>query len=112
VANSKEAENEALQALHPQVRYKHAVACADEQPPFELFHAIAEPASARVRIYVTERGLLPVLRLRNVTYPEVMADLTARGGKNTPALWDGQRLFEGAEAIIARLEAYRDIGRS
>ncbi|GMU61898.1 MAG: hypothetical protein AMXMBFR34_36610 [Myxococcaceae bacterium] len=92
--------------------YKEGVATGAAAPPFELFHAIADEGSARVRRYVTEHELLPVLRLRNVTYPEVLADLLARGGKDVPALWDGARLFLGADAIIARLSAHRDVGRA
>lgn len=80
--------------------------------PFELFHAVADPSSARVRRYVVEHELEEAVRFRNVTYPEVQADLTARGGAGTPALWDGGRLFVGADAAIARLAAWRDVGRA
>lgn len=69
---------------------------------FELFHAISDEASARVRRYVVDHDI--EVRFRNVTYDEVMADLVARGGKNAPALWDGTQLISGADAIIARLE--------
>ena len=68
---------------------------------FELFHAISDPESARVRRHVVEHEL--DLRFRNVTYEEVQRDLLARGGKDAPALWDGERLFQGADAIIQRL---------
>jgi hypothetical protein len=88
------------------------VAPNDTPPPFELFHAISDPSSARVRRYVQEHDLQEVVRFRNVTYPEVVADLTARGGQDAPALWDGQRLHNGADAVIARLEAHRDVGRA
>ena len=75
-------------------------------PPFELFHAIADPASARVRRFVSEAGLHTAVKLRNVHYPEVQADFAARGGKTLPAVWDGERLYEGAEASIGRLRAH------
>ena len=78
---------------------------------FELFHAIADPASAKVRKYVVDHELLTGLKFRNVTYEEVMRDLTAHGGTTTPALWDGERLITGADAIIARLLAHADVGR-
>lgn len=78
---------------------------------FELFHAIADHGSARVRKAVTDWGLGLAIRFRNVVYPEVQADLTARGGSTAPALWDGHRLITGAEAILSRLSAYRDVGR-
>ncbi|MBL9037796.1 MAG: hypothetical protein JNG84_04700 [Archangium sp.] len=78
----------------------------------ELFHAIADPGSARVRRAVVEWELESVIRFRNVVYPEVMVDLTARGGTDAPALWDGERLFSGADAVLARLSALRDLGRA
>lgn len=80
-----------------------------DESPFELFHAIADDGSARVRRWVVEHHAK--VRFRNVVYPEVMADLTARGGTAAPALWDGERLYTGAEAIIARLAAHSDVGR-
>lgn len=79
---------------------------------FELFHAISDPGSARVRKYVVDHELAESIRFRNVTYEEVQKDLTARGGTTAPALWDGEKLFTGAEAIIARLIAYADVGRN
>lgn len=82
-----------------------------ENAPFELFHAVTDASSARVRRYVVEHELEHAVRFRNVTYPEVQADLTARGGTDTPALWDGERLHRGADAAIARLDAFRDVGR-
>ncbi len=83
-----------------------------DAPPFELFHAIADEGSARVRRWVTEHDLKDAVDFRNVSYPEAQAALTARGGGATPALWDGQRLFTGADAVIARLAAHRDVGRA
>lgn len=80
-------------------------------PPFELFHSISDPSSARVRRFVVDHEFGDAVRFRNVTYEEVRADLTARGGSEAPALWDGQRLIEGAQAIEARLLAWRDVGR-
>ena len=85
---------------------------AAESPSLELFHRLDEPRSARVRRWVTDHGLLDAVRLRNVVYPEAAADFAARGGSDTPALWDGERLFSGADLIIARLQASLDLGRS
>jgi hypothetical protein len=81
---------------------------------FELFNAIANTGSAKARLFIAEHGYLDDVRFRNVYYPEVVADLIARGGSldRLPALWDGETLVEGAEAIIARLQAYSDVGRS
>lgn len=85
---------------------------ADTPAPFELFHAIADASSAKVRTWVVEHDFTEVVRFRNVIYPEVMADLTARGGDGAPALWDGTTLIRGADAIIARLAAHADVGRA
>jgi hypothetical protein len=79
---------------------------------FELFHRIGDPGSARVRRFVSEHSLEGDVRFRNLVFPEVERDFTDRGGKLAPALWDGERLIEGAEAAIARLKAYLDVGRS
>ncbi|MCA2980164.1 MAG: hypothetical protein INH41_05450 [Myxococcaceae bacterium] len=81
-------------------------------PPFELFHAIADPSSARVRRWVVDHDYGEHVRFRNVSYPEVQADLSARGGAEVPALWDGRGLVAGADAVIARLRAHADVGRA
>lgn len=83
-----------------------------EAPRLELFHRLEEPRSARVRRWVVDHGLLEAVRFRNVLYPEASADLSAHGGGDTPALWDGQRLFTGPDLVIARLQAVLDLGRS
>ena len=79
---------------------------------FELFHAISDAGSARARKYVVDHELTEVVRFRNLTYEEVQRDLAARGGSTAPALCDGEKLFIGADAIIARLVAYADVGRA
>ena len=71
----------------------------------ELFHAISDVGSAEVRRHVVVHGLESRIRFRNVTYPEVLEDLRARGGDSAPAVWDGTVLHQGAAACIARLEA-------
>jgi hypothetical protein len=71
----------------------------------ELFHAIDDDGeSARARRALVELGLAERVRIRNVFYPEVIADLRARGGTRTPAIWDGHQLLEGADAVIAYLQ--------
>lgn len=80
-------------------------------PAYELFHRISEPASARVRRYVTDYGLEDWIRFRNAAYPEIESELLARGGSATPAIWDGERLIFGAEAVIALLSRHVNIGR-
>jgi hypothetical protein len=72
---------------------------------FELFHATNEESSAAARKLITERGLLDRIRFRNVFYDEVQADFTARGGTKLPALWDGVKLIEGEQAVLAAIEA-------
>jgi hypothetical protein len=81
-------------------------------PRLELFHRLEEPGSARVRRWVVDHGVLEQVRFRNVLYPEAAADFAARGGSETPALWDGERLFTGPELVMARLQAELDVGRS
>jgi hypothetical protein len=69
----------------------------------ELFNVLAHRPSAEIRRFVTDRGLEPLVRFRNLHYPEVEADFRARGGTELPALWDGQRLIVGLDEIRARL---------
>jgi hypothetical protein len=72
-------------------------------PTHELFHEIADPASARLRRLVVEGGLKDRVAFRNVSYPEALADLVGRGGVGVPALWDGSRLHAGEAAARAEL---------
>lgn len=74
-------------------------------PRPELFHTIADPASAEARRLVIELGLEKRVRLRNVHYSEVEQDLKARGGAATPALWSDGRLVEGLAEVAAALAA-------
>jgi hypothetical protein len=71
----------------------------------ELFHATNDIGSARVRLRVVERNLEEKISFRNIFYPEVKADFAARGGRNLPALWDGEQLIEGEEAVLAAIES-------
>jgi hypothetical protein len=71
----------------------------------ELFHATNDEGSAAARKLVVDRGLVDTIRFRNIFYPEVQADLDARGGKTTPAVWDGEKLIEGRDAVLAFLGA-------
>ena len=71
----------------------------------ELFHATNHPPSAAARRRVVELGLVPRIRFRNIFYPEVQADFTARGGQRLPALWNGATLIQGEEDVVAALEA-------
>ena len=69
----------------------------------ELFHAIDDEESATVRRFVVTHDLADRVRFRNVTYAEVQVDLAARGGARTPALWDGERLVDGEDAVVEAL---------
>jgi len=76
----------------------------DADGKLQLFHAINDDgASATVRARIDALGLLPRFRFRNVYYPEVRRDLTAHGGAATPAVWDGERLISGRDAVLALL---------
>jgi hypothetical protein len=77
----------------------------------ELFHRIADPPSARVRRYIVDYALEDRVRLRNVDLEEAEAAWREWGGHTTPALWDGARLHQGAEAVLARLQAVVNLGR-
>jgi hypothetical protein len=81
-------------------------------PTLELFHRIADPPSAAARRYVVDYALEDRVRFRNVAFPEAEADLRRLGGgETTPALWDGVHLHQGAEAVLARLQAVVNLGR-
>jgi hypothetical protein len=69
----------------------------------ELFHRIAEADSASVRRRATELGVIGSIALRNVDFESHRAALAGRGGRCTPALWDGVSLHEGREAVEAAL---------
>ncbi len=74
-------------------------------PRYELFHRLTDAESAKVRRWLSERQAVEHVRFRNIHYPEVWADFAARGGNQTPALWDGERLHIGADACIEALAA-------
>jgi hypothetical protein len=77
----------------------------------ELFHLIADPPSAVVRRYVVDYALEDRVRFRNVAFEEAEAAWRDLGGHTTPALWDGVHLHQGAEAVLARLQAVVNLGR-
>ena len=70
----------------------------------ELFYTIADADCAAARRAVLDRGVKELVSFRNLDYPEVAADFTARGGRTVPALWDGERLHEGLPAVTAVLD--------
>ncbi len=77
----------------------------------DLFHLIADPPSATARLYVVDHALEDRVRFRNLAFPEAEAAWRALGGHTTPALWDGVHLHQGAQAVVARLQAVVNLGR-
>lgn len=71
-----------------------------------LFHRIDDPDSAVVRRRVVELDLKPLIDFQNIA-TDGAAAFAARGGRRPPALWDGARLHEGREAVLAALETLR-----
>lgn len=78
---------------------------AAEEAAFELFHEIADAASAEARRCVVDLGIKARVDFRNVAYDEHRADWSARGGQRLPALWDGSELVQGLEAVSERLRS-------
>ena len=71
----------------------------------ELFHRVADPASAAARRKLVELGLEARVSFRNVHFEVHEQALAALGGGEVPAVWDGTTLEMGAESVIRRLEA-------
>jgi len=63
-----------------------------------LYHRLADPESASVRARIVELGLKPRVDFQNVETEGADA-FAALGGRRVPALWDGERLYEGPGAI-------------
>jgi len=63
-----------------------------------LYHRLADPDSAAIRAWIVERGLKPRVDFQNVDTEGADA-FAALGGARVPALWDGERLHEGGDAI-------------
>ncbi|HYX91679.1 MAG TPA: hypothetical protein VE782_08955 [Myxococcaceae bacterium] len=72
----------------------------------------SERGSAKVLAFIADHAIQEFVRLRDVARDQARGDLERLGGTAIPALWDGERLYEGAEAAIARLMAFLNIGRS
>ncbi len=74
------------------------------EPGYRLFHRIAEPASARIRLRVVELGLKPRIDFQNAE-TDGRDEFARLGGSVTPALWDGRSLTVGEGAVTAKLVA-------
>ena len=70
----------------------------------DLFHRIAEVDSAEARRRIAKLGIAEEVEFRNVDFESHRAALAARGGEQTPALWDGMQLHVGRESVLAALE--------
>jgi hypothetical protein len=78
-----------------------------------LFHRLTDRSCAKVRRFVVDHELEGYLAFRNVEAdPTALQALRSHGGTEVPALWDGEALTVGAEALIARLATLLDIGRT
>jgi hypothetical protein len=69
-----------------------------------LYHRIADPESARIRAWIVDHALKPRIDFQNVD-TEGAAAFAGHGGRRVPALWDGTRLHEGADAVTLALGA-------
>ena len=69
-----------------------------------LYHRVADPGSARVRARIVALGLKPRVDFQNVD-TEAADEFASRGGRRVPALWDGERLYEGADAVLLAIGA-------
>jgi hypothetical protein len=77
------------------------------EPEFEytLFHRIAEPASARIRLRVVELGLKERIDFQNAETDA--KDDPRLGSAPTPALWDGHTLTVGEDPVAQKLVVLR-----
>lgn len=71
-----------------------------------LYHRIGDADSAAVRRRVIELDLKSRIDFQNVD-DDGAAAFAARGGRRIPALWDGARLHDGKDAVLAVLETLR-----
>jgi hypothetical protein len=74
-------------------------------PGHTLFHRIAQPESARIRLLVVELGLEAEIDFQNAETDA--KDDRRLGSAATPALWDGHRLISGETSVAEALKAMR-----
>lgn len=72
--------------------------------PYILYHRLADPGSAAIRQKIVEAGLKPLIDFQNVE-TDAADEFAARGGRDVPALWDGQRLHQGPYRVRLALGA-------
>ena len=78
---------------------------SEAEPDYTLFHRIAEPASARIRLRVVELGLKERIDFQNAE-TDAKGDVRL-GSSPTPALWDGRTLTVGEEGVARKLATLR-----
>ena len=71
----------------------------------ELFHEIVGEENMRVRREIVALDLKSRIDFRNVYFEGHRARFVELGGTHAPALWDGERLHEGPEAVLRALRA-------
>ena len=74
------------------------------EPRFVLYHRVADPASAAIRQKIVASGLKPIIDFQNVE-TDAADEFASRGGREVPALWDGERLHEGSYRVRLALGA-------
>ena len=74
------------------------------QRAYVLYHRIGDPASAAIRTRIVEAGVKRLIDFQNVD-SEAADEFAARGGREVPALWDGERLHQGSYAVRLALGA-------
>ena len=74
------------------------------EPSYVLYHRVADPASAAIRAKIVDEGLKSLIDFQNVD-TDAAEEFATRGGREVPALWDGQRLHEGSYAVRLALGA-------
>jgi len=72
--------------------------------PYVLYHRLADPNSAAIRQKIVDAGLKPLIDFQNVD-TDAADEFAARGGREVPALWDGERLHEGSYRVRLALGA-------
>ena len=78
----------------------------------ELFYRERERGSARVLAFIEEHAIADRVLTRDVAQADAREGWYRLSGSTTPALWDGERWYEGAEAVLARLVAFLNVGRA
>ena len=78
----------------------------------ELFIVPGDRGSEKVGVFVLDNYLDDLVTLRDASDPATAATFRARGGALLPALWTGEELISGAEAAMAYLQRFTNIGRA